>query len=46
MDGEGWTVTIEEAVKQATIVAMKARDGERTTTLRMVSAAIRNRAIE
>ncbi len=39
-------MTIEEAVKQATIVAMKARDGERTTTLRMVSAAIKNKAIE
>ncbi len=39
-------MTIEEAVKQATIVAMKARDAERTTTLRMVTAALKNRAIE
>ena len=38
--------TLEEQVKKATIDAMKARDGERTTTLRMISAALKNKAIE
>lgn len=38
--------TLEERVKQATIESMKARDGERTTTLRMISAALKNKAIE
>jgi hypothetical protein len=38
--------TLEERVKQATIVAMKARESERTTTLRMVTAALKNKAIE
>ena len=39
-------MTTEEQVKQATIEAMKARDAERTTTLRMVTAALKNKAIE
>ncbi len=39
-------MTIEDAVKQATIAAMKARESERTTTLRMVTAALKNKAIE
>ena len=39
-------MTIEERVKQATIEAMKARASERTTTLRMVTAALKNKAIE
>ncbi len=38
--------TLEEQVKKATIDAMKARDGERTTTLRMISAALKNKVIE
>ncbi len=38
--------TVEERVKLATIEAMKAREAERTTTLRMVSAALKNKAIE
>ena len=38
--------TIEEKVKIETVVAMKARDSERTTTLRMVTAALKNKAIE
>ena len=39
-------MTIEEQVRQATIAAMKARESERTTTLRMVTAALKNKAIE
>uniref|UniRef100_E6PWW8 GatB/Yqey n=1 Tax=mine drainage metagenome TaxID=410659 RepID=E6PWW8_9ZZZZ len=38
--------TLEEQVKKATIESMKARDGERTTTLRMISAALKNKVIE
>jgi uncharacterized protein YqeY len=38
--------TIEAQVKAATIAAMKARDGERTTTLRLITSALKNKAIE
>ena len=38
--------TLEARVKQETITAMKARDGERTTTLRLITTALKNRAIE
>jgi uncharacterized protein YqeY len=38
--------TLEARVKAETITAMKARDGERTTTLRLITTALRNRAIE
>ena len=38
--------TLVAKVKQQTIVAMKARDGERTTTLRLITTALKNRAIE
>jgi uncharacterized protein len=38
--------TLEARVKQQTITAMKARDSERTTTLRLITTALRNRAIE
>src|ERR1700733_15033980 len=38
--------TLEERVKAETITAMKARDGERTTTLRLITTALKNRAIE
>jgi hypothetical protein len=38
--------TIEARVKAETITAMKARDGERTTTLRLITTALKNKAIE
>jgi len=38
--------TLEARVKALTIVAMKARDSERTTTLRLITTALKNRAIE
>jgi uncharacterized protein YqeY len=38
--------TLEARVKAQTIVAMKARDSERTTTLRLITTALKNRAIE
>ena len=38
--------TLEARVKAQTITAMKARDGERTTTLRLITTALKNRAIE
>ncbi len=38
--------TLEARVKRETIVAMKARDGERTTTLRLITTALKNRSIE
>jgi uncharacterized protein len=37
---------LEARVKQQTIMAMKARDGERTTTLRLITTALKNRVIE
>jgi hypothetical protein len=37
---------IRDDIKNATITAMKAHDSERTATLRMVSAAIKNKDIE
>jgi uncharacterized protein YqeY len=37
---------IAQRVEKDIIAAMKARDGERTTTLRMVKSAIRNKEIE
>ncbi len=37
---------LEARVKAATITAMKARDGERTTTLRLITTALKNKAIE
>jgi len=49
-DGSSMTESLPETlvakVKQQTIVAMKARDGERTTTLRLITTALKNRAIE
>jgi uncharacterized protein len=38
--------TIEARVKAETITAMKARDSERTTTLRLITSALKNKAIE
>jgi uncharacterized protein YqeY len=38
--------TLEARVKAETITAMKAHDGERTTTLRLITTALKNRAIE
>ena len=38
--------TLEARVKQQTILAMKAHDSERTTTLRLITTALKNRAIE
>ena len=38
--------TLEARVKAQTITAMKARDAERTTTLRLITTALKNRAIE
>lgn len=38
--------TIETRVKAETITAMKARDSERTTTLRLITTALKNKAIE
>jgi uncharacterized protein len=38
--------TIEAQVKAETIAAMKARDSERTTTLRLITSALKNKAIE
>jgi uncharacterized protein len=38
--------TLEAKVKAETITAMKARDGERTTTLRLITTALKNRNIE
>jgi hypothetical protein len=37
---------IEVQVNQKIIVAMKAHDGERTTTLRLIKNALKNKAIE
>jgi uncharacterized protein YqeY len=38
--------SIEAKVKAETIVAMKAHNGERTTTLRLITTALRNKAID
>jgi uncharacterized protein YqeY len=38
--------SLEARVKAETITAMKARDGERTTTLRLITTALKNKAIE
>ncbi len=38
--------TLEARVKAETIAAMKARDSERTTTLRLITTALKNKAIE
>lgn len=38
--------TIEAKVKAETITAMKARDSERTTTLRLITTALKNKAID
>ena len=38
--------TLETRVKSETITAMKARDSERTTTLRLITTALKNKAIE
>jgi uncharacterized protein YqeY len=49
-DGKWWIVSMSESlearVKQQTITAMKAHDSERTTTLRLITTALKNRAIE
>jgi len=37
---------LEARVKAETITAMKARDGERTTTLRLITTALKNKVIE
>jgi uncharacterized protein YqeY len=37
---------LEAIVNQQVIVAMKAHDGERTTTLRLIKNALKNKAIE
>jgi uncharacterized protein YqeY len=37
---------LEIAVNQQVIIAMKAHDGERTTTLRLIKNALKNKAIE
>jgi uncharacterized protein len=42
----GMGETLEARVKAETITAMKARDGERTTTLRLITTALKNKAIE
>jgi uncharacterized protein YqeY len=38
--------TLEARVKAQTITAMKARDGQRTTTLRLITTALKNKVIE
>ncbi len=38
--------TLEARVKAETIAAMKAHDSDRTTTLRLITTALRNKAIE
>jgi uncharacterized protein YqeY len=38
--------TLETRVKGETIAAMKAHDSERTTTLRLITTALKNKAIE
>lgn len=38
--------TLEARVKAETITAMKARDSKRTTTLRLITTALKNKAIE
>jgi uncharacterized protein YqeY len=38
--------SLEARVKAETIIAMKAHDGERTTTLRLITTALRNKAID
>ena len=43
---QGMSETLEARVKAETITAMKARDGERTTTLRLITTALKNKAIE
>jgi len=46
-DGElAMSETLEARVKAETITAMKARDSERTTTLRLITTALKNKAIE
>src|ERR1039458_7009804 len=37
---------LEVLVNQQVIIAMKAHDGERTTTLRLIKNALKNKAIE
>ena len=44
--GLAMSETLEARVKAETITAMKARDGERTTTLRLITTALKNKAIE
>jgi uncharacterized protein YqeY len=39
-------MTLEERINQDTVAAMKARQAERTGTLRMMKAALKNKAIE
>jgi uncharacterized protein len=43
---QGMSETLEARVKAETITAMKARDSERTTTLRLITTALKNKAIE
>ena len=40
------TDTLEARVKEQTIAAMKARYSERTTTLRLITTALKNKVIE
>lgn len=40
------TKSLESVVSAAVIVAMKAHDGERTTTLRLIKNALKNKMIE
>lgn len=40
------TKSLESVVSAAVIVAMKAHDGERTTTLRLIKNALKNKLIE
>jgi uncharacterized protein YqeY len=44
--GDHQLMTIAERINQDIIVAMKARDAERVTTLRLVKTAIKNKEIE
>ena len=40
------SATLEAQISQQIVVAMKARDGERTGTLRLIKTALMNKAIE
>jgi uncharacterized protein YqeY len=46
MGEQAMSETLEARVKAETIAAMKARDSERTTTLRLITTALKNKAIE